>query len=409
MSISRIIPVISLAVAMAWAQTAVDLKTQVRNADFSGFSATKPAQVGTNLPGSCSTGQLFFKADGAAGGNLYGCVQNAWSLQGGAAALKTLQGTGSSIPTSSGAFRSNAVPTVDASGSQVDSGCSAAGGALTCSSGAPTRIGVTKGAAPSDSLLNGFAYDAVLFLDSIDGNWKMRRQDGSVAPLGGSTVDAEAISHAEYCADASAAVNTITCVTATGFTAYTAGQAILVKAANTNTGATVININSLGPMAVTKSGASALAAGDLASGGMYLLVYDGTRFQAQLGGAGGGTPAAERIRPCEIIIGDPGAASPELANDNDSPGVCGNTAGATMTITAVECYANAGSPTVTPIITGGSATSILSGALTCGAGSFASGSLNGTPTQANGASIDANITTAGGTAKYIVIRITRTL
>ncbi|MGZ3770417.1 MAG: beta strand repeat-containing protein [Bdellovibrio sp.] len=118
-------------------------------------------------------------------------------------------------------------------------------------------------------------------------------------------------------------------------------------------------------------------------------------------------PAAARIQVCEIVIGDPGAASPALADDNDNPAVCGNKTGAAMTITAVECYADAGSPTVTPVFTGGGA--ILTGALTCGNGSFASGTLSGTPTQANGASIDANITTAGGTAKYIVIRITRTL
>jgi hypothetical protein len=123
----------------------------------------------------------------------------------------------------------------------------------------------------------------------------------------------------------------------------------------------------------------------------------------------GGSTAAEKVRVCEIVIGDPGSASPVLANDNDSPSVCGNKTGATLTITAVECFADAGSPTVTPIITGGGSTTILSSALTCGTASFASGTLNGTPTQSNGGSIDGNITTAGGTAKYIVIRITRTL
>lgn len=117
-------------------------------------------------------------------------------------------------------------------------------------------------------------------------------------------------------------------------------------------------------------------------------------------------PAA-LVRTCEIVIGDPGAASPVLANDNDSPAVCGNKTGATLTITAVECYADAGSPTVTPIITGGGA--ILTGALTCGTGSFASGTLSGTPTQSANGSIDGVITSAGGVAKYLVLRITRSL
>ncbi len=120
-------------------------------------------------------------------------------------------------------------------------------------------------------------------------------------------------------------------------------------------------------------------------------------------------PAKFNVRPCEIVIGMTGAASAVLADDNDALAVCGNVYGATLTITKVECYANAGTPTVTPIITGGSATSILSGALTCGAASFATGSLNGTPTQLADGTINGNITVAGGTAKYIVIRITRTL
>lgn len=118
---------------------------------------------------------------------------------------------------------------------------------------------------------------------------------------------------------------------------------------------------------------------------------------------------AMQIRACEIVVGDPGSGSSVLQNDNDTPAICGNVTGAAMTITAVECYADAGAPTVTPIITGGGGTSILSGALTCGAGSFAAGTLNGAPSQTNGQTIDGNITVAGGAAKYLVIRITRTL
>lgn len=126
-------------------------------------------------------------------------------------------------------------------------------------------------------------------------------------------------------------------------------------------------------------------------------------------GPAGTISAVYRTRICEIAIGDPGAASSVLANDNDRPYQCGNTYGATATITAVACAANAGTPTVTPILTGGGATSILTGALTCGTGSFAAGTLNGTPTLSAGSTIDGNITTAGGVAKYLIIRITTVL
>ncbi|MBK7842370.1 MAG: hypothetical protein IPJ71_01545 [Bdellovibrionales bacterium] len=120
-------------------------------------------------------------------------------------------------------------------------------------------------------------------------------------------------------------------------------------------------------------------------------------------------PASALVRVCEIVIGDPGSASSVLVDDNDSPANCSNLTGSTMTVLSVECYSNAGSPTVNPILNGGSSTSILSSPLTCGTGSFAAGTLNGTPTQADNQSIDGNIDIAGGTAKYIVIRIKRTL
>lgn len=121
-------------------------------------------------------------------------------------------------------------------------------------------------------------------------------------------------------------------------------------------------------------------------------------------GSGGGAGATTA---CEIVIGDPGAATPILADDNDAPALCANVSGSTQTITAIACWANVGTPTVRPIITGGAANSLLSADLTCGTGSYATGTLNGTPTLANGATIDANIASAGGVAKYIVIRITR--
>ena len=153
-------------------------------------------------------------------------------------------------------------------------------------------------------------------------------------------------------------------------------------------------------------GTNTSAAMVVGTGASLTVSGSGTINSTSLGGV---TAAASNVRTCEIVVGDPGAASPVLADDNDTPSVCGNKTGATLTITAVECYAATGSPTVTPIITGGGGTSILTGALTCGTGSFASGTLNGTPTQSNGGSIDGNITSAGGTAKYLVIRVTRTL
>ena len=50
-------------------------------------------------------------------------------------------------------------------------------------------------------------------------------------------------------------------------------------AAGANTGATTINLNSLGAKAITKKGTTALAAGDIPASTMFEIAYDGTRFQ----------------------------------------------------------------------------------------------------------------------------------
>lgn len=125
--------------------------------------------------------------------------------------------------------------------------------------------------------------------------------------------------------------------------------------------------------------------------------------------------AVNKRKTCVIIIGDPGAASSALADDNDSPVACANDIGSDWTIDRVGCWANAGSPTITPILTGGTATSILTGALTCGTAAWAAGTVNGSPVihsfsagatcSSTPCTADVNITTAGGTAKYIAVRI----
>jgi hypothetical protein len=62
-------------------------------------------------------------------------------------------------------------------------------------------------------------------------------------------------------------------------TSYSAGQMFYFVAAGDNTGAVTINIDSLGAKSVTRDGSTALVAGDIVSGEVALIVYDGTRFQ----------------------------------------------------------------------------------------------------------------------------------
>ena len=76
-----------------------------------------------------------------------------------------------------------------------------------------------------------------------------------------------------------AGTDTITGTVSPTLTAYTAGQVFSFVVAATNTGAVTLNINSLGATAVTRTGAVALVAGDMVTGQVALVEYDGTRFQ----------------------------------------------------------------------------------------------------------------------------------
>lgn len=98
--------------------------------------------------------------------------------------------------------------------------------------------------------------------------------------VGGASVDNTTLKNAWFINDLSGSANTISGTTATTFPgAYAKGQSVIVQVANTNTGATTININTLGAKAVTKNGNTALAAGNLVAGNDYLMTYDGTEFE----------------------------------------------------------------------------------------------------------------------------------
>lgn len=81
-------------------------------------------------------------------------------------------------------------------------------------------------------------------------------------------------------AGTSSGTDTITASVTPAITAYVAGQRFHFKAGGTNTGAATINFNSVGAKDIKKgsAGSTALVAGDITSGGMYTVEYDGTNF-----------------------------------------------------------------------------------------------------------------------------------
>ena len=82
--------------------------------------------------------------------------------------------------------------------------------------------------------------------------------------------------------------DTITATASPTLAAYAAGQMFYFVAAGDNTTSVTLNIDALGAKAVTRDGSVALAAADIKSGEVIVVVYDGTRFQvvSQLNSAG---------------------------------------------------------------------------------------------------------------------------
>jgi hypothetical protein len=72
------------------------------------------------------------------------------------------------------------------------------------------------------------------------------------------------------------------------FPALVAGISIIFQAANANTGASTLNVNGLGAVAIKKIVNQALVAGDILAGEVVEVIYDGTYFQL--------------VSPSEIIL-----------------------------------------------------------------------------------------------------------
>ena len=73
--------------------------------------------------------------------------------------------------------------------------------------------------------------------------------------------------------------DTLTGTTSPALAAYATGNQFSFVVANTNTGAVTINVDGIGSKAITRTGTTALVAGDMVAGQAVEIIYDGTRFQ----------------------------------------------------------------------------------------------------------------------------------
>ncbi len=147
----------------------------------------------------------------------------------------------------------------------------------------------------------------------------------------------------------------IVLTTACPLAALTSGAVVAFKASGTNTTVVTVAVDSLGAVALKKYGTTALAAGDLLSGAIYEIRYDGTYWQlispaaTALDSSGGGNPIAVDADPTDTgsgpyikgvfttVQGTPTATT--LVADTDTKmGTCVLTLPAGKTWTWVEVY-----------------------------------------------------------------------
>lgn len=81
----------------------------------------------------------------------------------------------------------------------------------------------------------------------------------------------------QYMADTGAA-NAYVMAPSPAYTAYAVGQALLLKPANANTGTSTLAVSGLSAVAIKLADGSNLPANALLTGGVYLLVHNGTHF-----------------------------------------------------------------------------------------------------------------------------------
>jgi len=147
---------------------------------------------------------------------------------------------------------------------------------------------------PTSGLVNGAASVSVsqgtggwLFFDGT--NWYFIQ--GSSTAIGAASIVSVQNEGYTYTVDSGSA-NAYAATLSPAVTAYVAGLDVAFKASNTNTTASTLNVNGLGAKTIKKwtSGSEVdLTAGDITTGQIIRVKYDGTNFQMISGSGGSGS------------------------------------------------------------------------------------------------------------------------
>lgn len=311
----RVILAAGLAIALANAQTLVDLRTQSKSVNFTAANSTSPFQAGTSLPASCSVGQAYFETNSAAGLNLYGCTAtNSWTLLSagillgdvtgtpsastvgriqGRAVSSTAPGSGQALAWSTAS--SNWTPQTLVGSIQNAGTVLPAEPALNFSGGGCTDdpannrtdcSGTGGGIAGVTVDLNGVTQGTQATLNFVSGTGLVQ---SCVNNAGASRVDCTpSYNSALIPTHDTIHANENYCVSTNGTTAYTcsmpnkalpsyaAGQMFLLNVDTTCASSCTLNIDGVGVKTVTKNDGVSSPSGALVAGQAKLIWYDGT-------------------------------------------------------------------------------------------------------------------------------------
>lgn len=316
-------------VAALAAQTAVDLRTQTRNVDFSAASSTKTARVGTTLPASCSVGELFFHSAATAGTNWYGCTAtNVWTLQSsggtsgaGLADCKvTVSGNTASVGAPCRIVFGTVTHVITDTATATLSGTTSSGtvyfywnqsGQLIADENTPATLTCTNcftastGGFPFQTLKIAYAtfssntfgtvadYRAFLGTRTIDcGVGLTCSENGAsglltITPDMVNTLQTIAATQAgivHYCPASGASTTTYACNLSPALPSYATGMQVIFRPDLTNSGPLTLNISGLGSRPVQKAQngvLTELSAGEMTANIPYQLLYDGSAFVVQ--------------------------------------------------------------------------------------------------------------------------------
>jgi len=158
------------------------------------------------------------------------------------------------------------------------------------------NINTTGQPVVSGTVISSSAFNA-LTADLANGLTTALTKDGQSTPtanigmgnfkitnLGAATLSTDAVRYGQLQSNADklltvTGTDTLTATASPALTAYAAGNMFSFVVANTNTGAVTINIDGLGAKSITRTGSTALVAGDMVANQVALIAYDGTRFQ----------------------------------------------------------------------------------------------------------------------------------